>query len=287
MEYRKLGKSNLKVSLLGYGSWALSGKGWFGVNTKESIKTLEAALHEGINFFDTAPIYGFGKSEELLGEILNDCRDQVIIATKCGLVWDKYGHVSHSLKESDIRRSIEGSLVRLKTDYIDLFQLHWPDSATPLSETAKILIQLKDEGLIREIGISNYNPEQFRELIKLLPIVSYQGLYNRLQRDAEKEIIPICKENEISFISYSSLAQGLLGGLYQEGFSVPKNDIRRFNNLFTNEELFNNSLSQIRGLGKNPVRKSLEFLAKNETVTSILVSMTKTKHLEENVSSLN
>ena len=287
MEKRKLGKSSIEISRLGYGSWALAGRGWIGVNDREAVSTAEAALENGINFFDTAPVYGFGRSEELLGNILSSCRDEVVIATKCGLEWSNTGKVTHSLSRDSIMRSVEGSLRRLRTDWIDLYQIHWPDPVTPLSETMTVLNELRTYGAIREIGLCNLSPEQTEEACSLSPIVSYQGLYNYLQRDAEKAILPLCKEKGISFISYSSLAQGILGGNCRPGYAPSRNDIRRFNPLYCEEEILKQSMDVVGKLGKRPATVSLQFLAANDTVSSMLVSMTKRKHLEENINAIS
>ena len=286
MEKRKLGNSTLEVSRLGYGSWALAGRGWIGVNDRDAVSTVEASLEYGVTFFDTAPVYGFGKSEEILGNVLSGCREDAVIATKCGLEWNNTGKVSHCLSRDGIMRSIEGSLRRLRTDYIDLYQIHWPDAATPLSETMTVLNELRAHGAIREIGVCNLSPEQTEEACRHATVVSYQGLYNYLQRDAEEKILPLCREKGISFISYSSLAQGMLGGNCRPGYVPGRNDIRRFNPLFCEEETLNRSMEEVGRLGKRPASTSLQFLAANDTVSSMLVSMTKRKHLEENVSAL-
>jgi aryl-alcohol dehydrogenase-like predicted oxidoreductase len=169
---------------------------------------------------------------------------------------------------------------------IDLYQIHWPDPATPFSETMAVLSELKSFGAIREIGVCNLSPEQLETACSLGEIASYQGLYNYLQREAEDKILPLCREKKISFISYSSLAQGLLGGDFREGFITARSDVRRFNPLFADENAFSRSLSKVAALGKKPSHKALSFLAEKEDVTCMLVSMTKRKHLDENISVL-
>ena len=286
MDTRKLGNSSLEISRLGYGSWALSGRGWNGVNEKEARRTLEGAVENGITFFDTAPVYGFGRSEEILGQILSSCRDRIVIADKCGLEWDRTGKVTHSLSRDSILRSFEDSCRRLRTDYLDLYQIHWSDPATPLSETMAVLNELRSAGAIREIGVCNLSPQQTAEACTLAPVVSYQGLYNYLQRDAEKEIIPLCKEKGLAFISYSSLAQGMLGGACREGYEPSRSDVRRFNPLFSSGDNVSRCVSEVAALGKKPATASLKFLSGNDAVTGMLVSMTKMKHLEENISAI-
>lgn len=283
MEYRKLGQSNLEVSLIGYGGWALSGKGWGDVNKKEALETVEKSIENGINFFDTAPVYGFGKSEELLGMLLSSVRKKVIIATKCGLRWDDRGRVFHDLTRDAVLRDIESSLARLKTDYIDLYQIHWPDKKTELNETLDTLNELKKDGVIRFIGLSNFNTELLGKATDLTEITSLQALYNMLQRDAERDLLPFCKKNGVGFICYSPLAQGILSGKINEDFKPGKNDVRRFNSLFRSRDKFRECIAFTKKLSSPPGLKALKFLADNKDVSSILVSMTKVKHLMENL----
>jgi aryl-alcohol dehydrogenase-like predicted oxidoreductase len=285
METTTIGRSKLGISRLGYGGWALSGRGWSGVNEREARATAEAALEAGVTFFDTAPVYGFGRSEEILGEVLKG--SNAVIASKCGLVWDRTGRVEHSLTRDSIFRSLESSLKRLKTDRIDLYQIHWPDPATPLKETMDALSELVQQGVVREIGVCNFSPEELESACCLGEVASYQGAYNYLQRNAEEKIIPQCRDRKIAFLSYSSLAQGLLGGDCREGYKPTKNDIRRFNPLFSDEALFSSSLNEVSRLGKKPAREALRFIAQNDGVTSMLVSMTKRKHLDENLSAFS
>ena len=284
MKQTHVGKSMLSISQLGYGSWALAGRGWHGVNEREARATVEAALESGVTLFDTAPVYGFGRSEEILGEVLRGCRDSVVIADKCGLVWDNSGRVEHSLSRDGIMRSLDSSLRRLSVDRIDLYQIHWPDPLTPLKETMNVLSELKASGVIREIGVCNFSVDHLVEACGYDDIVTYQGLYNFLQRDVESAILPVCRERNIAFLSYSPLAQGLLGGDFREGYIPSKGDIRRFNPLFSDEAVFTRSLAQAAGLGKKPARSALGFLVEQPAVTSVLVSMTKRKHFEENLS---
>jgi aryl-alcohol dehydrogenase-like predicted oxidoreductase len=283
MEYRKLGQSNLEVSLIGYGGWALSGKGWGDVNKKEALETVEKSIENGINFFDTAPVYGFGKSEELLGILLSSVRKKVIIATKCGLRWDDRGRVFHDLTRDAVLRDIESSLARLKTDYIDLYQIHWPDKKTELNETLDTLNELKKDGVIRFIGLSNFNTELLGKATDLAEITSLQALYNMLQRDAEREFLPFCKKNRVGFICYSPLAQGILSGKINEDFKPGRHDVRRFNPLFRSRDKFRECIAFTKELSSSTGFKALKFLADKEEVSSILISMTKVKHLMENL----
>lgn len=283
MQYNKLGKTDLKISNIGYGSWPLAGKGWQGVNKHQAIKSLKLAIELGVNFIDTAPIYGLGRAEIAIGEITKNIRNKLVIATKCGLTWNDTGKVEHNLSYSSIMYDIENSLKRLQTDYIDLYQVHWPDPGTPLKETFKTLNKLKSEKVIKHIGICNYNLKLLQESLEYAEIVSLQAKYNYLEREVEQYLLPFCSENQISFIAYSSLAQGLLGGKINENYKLISSDIRKFNPLFKDKEKFHDSLNKVSKLGKNPAQKSLKYLLANKNVTSVLISMTKEKHVKQNI----
>jgi aryl-alcohol dehydrogenase-like predicted oxidoreductase len=279
MIYRRLGKSDSKISVLGFGCWALAKHGWKDVNQEEAIKTLEKSVDIGINFFDTAPIYGFGKSEELVGEVLKGNRKNVLIATKCGLRWSKFGKVSHDLSRDSIKYEVEASLKRLKTDYIDLYQIHWPDDKTPLSKVFSSLEELKREGVIKNIGVSNFNLGLLKEACELSDVVSVQEQYNLLQRGVEDSILPFCIEKSIGFMAYSPLAQGILSGKVGKEYKLGKNDVRRFNPLFRDREAF----EKVEKLEKPLAKTALKYVLEKEGVSSVLVSMTKIRHLLENM----
>jgi aryl-alcohol dehydrogenase-like predicted oxidoreductase len=286
MHYRTLGPSGMQVSLLGYGGWALGKKGWPGVDEKEARKTLEACIGQGINFFDTAPVYGFGRSEEVFGEVLSGMRQQVIIATKCGLRWDERGYVKHNLSRDSIAWEMEHSLRRLKTDYIDLYQIHWPDRHTPLEESLEKLSELQAQGTIRHIGLSNFSPELIEKALALTHIVSVQEAYNMLQRGAEAALLPLCRRHDIGFICYSPLAQGLLGNALGPDFKPGRHDVRRLNPLYRNREFFAAGRALVEKNQPAPAATALAFVARQEAVSTMLVSMTQRKHLAENCTEL-
>lgn len=227
MKYRPLPNTNMNISVIALGTWVLGGGSFWGSapNEGESIKTIKVSIDEGVNFIDTAPVYGYGKSEEVIGKAIQGKRDQVYIATKCGLWWDdERGSYFTKLDNRDIRRSlrpdtiqieIENSLKRLKTDYIDLYQTHWqsvePDF-TAIETTMEELLKLKEAGKIRYIGCSNINLDQLKTYSQYDDFVSCQERYSMLYRSLEKEIIPFCSENNIGILAYSPLEQGLLSG---------------------------------------------------------------------------
>ncbi len=278
MEYSTLGKSEIKISKLGFGCWASSKSGWKDVNIEQAYETLKMAHSLGINFFDTAPIYGFGKSEIMVGEITKDIRKEVVIATKFGLRWNEYGAVSHDISPDSMMFELEASLKRLNTDYVDLYQIHWPDNKTDVKLILKKLAELKEQKIVRAVGISNFSFELLKESFDYLAIDSVQDKYNFLEREAEKEIIPFCVSNSISFIAYSPLAQGILSGKVKEDYLPSKNDVRRFNPLLKESSAFN----IVKGLGKKPTETSLNFLFSNSNIASSIVSMTKPAHIIEN-----
>jgi aryl-alcohol dehydrogenase-like predicted oxidoreductase len=287
MLYSRIPNTNLEVSRLGFGCWSLAGKGWSGTNPQQTVKTLELSFEAGINLFDTAPVYGFGRSEEVLGEVLSSVRGKVIFATKCGLSWDKFGKVIHDLSRDAILSELEKSLKRLKTDYLDILQVHWPDPQISLEETFRCLRELKESGVVRSVGICNYPLQMISEARKYCEIISLQDKYNFIERSAEKSLLSYCQKEKLAFFAYSPLAQGLLGGLYHSESVLPKNDIRRMNPLFNNQNNFENVLKQVAGMKKYPAAKALSFLFNDDRVTSVLVGMTKEHHLRQNIKTLN
>jgi aryl-alcohol dehydrogenase-like predicted oxidoreductase len=284
MLYRILGSSGLKVSVIGYGAWKLAGRGWPGVNLRDAERAFSCMIDNGVNLADTAPVYGFGASEEALGRMLSGRRHDVMIATKCGLVWNERGAVSHDLSAASIRRECEASLRRLRTDYIDLYQTHWPDPATPFEETYAELVRLSEEGKIRHIGVCNVAADSIGRIRGIAPIVSVQAKLNYLERSAMDGIIPACTSSNCGFIAYSPLAQGLLSSDVGSGFVLSGNDVRRMNPLFTSEDDFRNAVEKKKELGADPARKAISFVVNVQGVTSALVSVTRIVHADKLVS---
>jgi len=225
MEYQNLGVSNLKISKLGFGCWAVGGS-WGNTDDKESIAAIRKAIELGINFFDTADVYGFGHSESLLSNALGKRRKDVIIATKVGLAWDEHGCLFRASTRNHILNAVDASLKRLKTDYIDLYQIHWPDTNTPFEITMEVMDSLVKSGRVRYVGVSNFNVKQIRECMKTRAIHSLQPPYNMLMRDVEKNLLSFCRRNAIGVVTYGTLAYGLLTGKFTRDTVFADNDWR-------------------------------------------------------------
>jgi methylglyoxal reductase len=218
---------------------------WGGTDVQKSVRSIHASLDAGVNFIDTAPAYGLGLSERIVGEAIRGRRDKVILATKCGLTWhtakgtffvDQNGTRIHRYLGADsIRYEVEHSLRRLETDYIDLYQTHWQDSTTPIEETMGALLELKRQGKIRAIGVSNCTVGQVRQYRAVGPVDAAQEQYSMLHRDLEREYLPYCAQNHMAMLAYSPLANGLLTGKIDPERVFPEDDLRRHNPMFSRE----------------------------------------------------
>lgn len=228
MEMIQITPLKLQASRIGLGTWAIGGSMWGGSDEIESIKTIISAFERGINLIDTAPVYGFGLSEEIVGKAVKEYghRDRLIIATKVGLDWHGKKVFRNSSPER-IRHEIEESLKRLRTDYIDIYQIHWPDPLVPFEETAKIMASLLEEGKIRAIGVSNFSSSQMEEFMRGAPIHTSQPPYNLFERDIEKNILPFTEEHNIVTLAYGSLCRGLLSGRMRLDTQFNGDDIRK------------------------------------------------------------
>lgn len=249
MEKITLGGTGLQVSRIALGTWQLGGE-WGAFDEREAIATIRRARELGINFFDTAQIYGWGASERLLGHALRHeldrDREQVVIATKGGLRPDD----TPNSKADFLRSCVESSLRELGVDHIDLYQVHWPDRSTPFEEAAETLRQLVQEGKIAHVGVSNYDPAQMEAFSRVLPVETVQPPYNLFERGAEADVLPYARERNIGVLVYSPLASGLLSGAYDERTVFPEDDWRHESPLFTKEALRRNvaAVRELRGL---------------------------------------
>jgi methylglyoxal reductase len=236
MRYRVLGQSGIEASVVAFGAWAVGGWWWGGADDSESVAAIRRALDLGINLVDTAPVYGMGHSEEIVGKAIKGRRDEVVLATKCGLVWhvDRGNHFFHQSGKSvrrylgaeSIRYEVEQSLRRLQTDYIDLYHTHWQDSTTPIAETMGTLLELKQEGKIRAIGVSNATVEQMDEYRKAGPLDADQEKYSMLDRHLDEAQLPYCERENVAVLAYSPLAQGLLTGKVAADRPLAEGDYR-------------------------------------------------------------
>lgn len=215
MRTRQLSRTDMQITPIGFGAWAIGGGnydyGWGTQDDQQSIIAIKRALDLGINWIDTAPIYGLGRSEEIVGKAIKG-REKPYIFTKCGYVWDDKWRVSASLKSASIQREVEASLKRLGIEAIDLYQIHWPEPEPDIEEGWSTLAKLKKEGKVRHIGVSNFNVEQLRRIERIVPVETLQPPYSLIHLDVEKEILPYCQERNIGVTVYSPMASGLLTG---------------------------------------------------------------------------
>jgi aryl-alcohol dehydrogenase-like predicted oxidoreductase len=219
--------TNLRPTRIALGTWAIGGFMWGGSDEAESIRTIHSAIDRGINVIDTAPVYGFGRSEEIVGKALAQVgRDKALIATKAGLDWRDDQPFRNASTER-IRQEIEDSLRRLRTDVIDIYQVHWPDPNTPVEETARAMAELYQAGKIRAIGVSNFSTEQMRAFNAVAPLHAAQPPYNLFEREAEQRVLPYCRDNGIATFAYGSLCRGLLSGRMTADRTFTGDDLRR------------------------------------------------------------
>jgi len=228
METSKILCNDLQFSRIGLGTWAMGGWMWGGSDEQESIRTIHSAIDRGITLVDTAPVYGFGRSEEIVGKALasSSVRQRVTIATKVGLDWANGEPFRHATRPR-IFAEVEASLKRLKTDVIDIYQVHWPDPMTPISETADAMATLLKHGKIRAIGVSNFSPSQMNEFGLVAPIHTAQPPYNLFEREIEKDVLPYCERDGIAVLAYGAICRGLLSGRMNRDTKFEGDDLRR------------------------------------------------------------
>jgi aryl-alcohol dehydrogenase-like predicted oxidoreductase len=243
MMIREIGHSGINASAIGLGTWAIGGWMWGGTDEARSVDAIRAAVDEGVTLIDTAPAYGMGVAEEIVGKALEGRRDQIVLATKCGLVWhtQKGSHffdvdgrpVHRYLGPDSIPYEVEASLRRLRTDRIDLYITHWQDSSTPVEDTMAALLKLKEQGKIRSIGASNTTPGDLGAYLAAGGLDAVQEEFSMVRRGIETTHLPLCRESGVSALSYSSLALGLLSGRVGPERTFDGDDLRRENPLFS------------------------------------------------------
>jgi aryl-alcohol dehydrogenase-like predicted oxidoreductase len=285
MEKRQLGSSDLKITSIGVGAWAIGGGGWeFGwgpQDDRESIAAIQEALYQGINWIDTAAVYGLGHSEEIVARALQGRSNRPYVFTKCSLVWNDRRETGHSLKADSIRRECEASLRRLKVDAIDLYQVHWPDPDPEIEEGWAEMTRLKKAGKVRFIGVSNFNVEQMKRAQQIAPITSLQPPYSLLARDIEQSVLPYAAQQKIGVIVYSPMYSGLLSGaMTRERIEkFPADDWRRRNPNFQ-EPLLSRNL-RLAGLlgdigsrhGRTAGEVAIAWTLHNSAVTAAIVGV--------------
>jgi aryl-alcohol dehydrogenase-like predicted oxidoreductase len=305
MELRALGRSELRVPPVIFGAWAIGGWAWGGSDEKAAIAAVRRALDLGMTCIDTAPMYGCGRSEELIGRALEGRRGEAVIATKCGLRWDRAEgefffedndprtgapmKVYRNLKAASIAEECERSLQRLRTDVIDLYQCHWPDATTPLEETMEAMLRLRDEGKIRAIGVSNFTPEMMERCLRVAPVVCDQPEYNLLKRGIEADVLPFCRARGIATIVYSPLEQGLLTGKVTMDRVFPETDYRAERPWFQpgNRRRVLDVLARVvepiaRGHGATPAQIVIAWTIGEPGVTAAIVGARTPAQVEEN-----
>ena len=225
--------AQLRLSRVGLGTWAMGGWMWGGTDERESIATIRTAIDQGINLIDTAPVYGFGVSEEIVGKALavGGLRSRAIIATKVGIEW-RDGKVYRNASRARIMQEVDDSLRRLRTNYIDIYQVHWPDPLVPIEETALAMRTLYEQGKIRAIGVSNFSVEQMERFRAVAPLHVLQSPYNLFERAIEADVIPYCRAHDIVTLGYGALCRGLLSGRMRLDTSFAGDDLRRLDPKF-------------------------------------------------------
>jgi aryl-alcohol dehydrogenase-like predicted oxidoreductase len=227
MEFATIPETSIRISRVGLGTWAIGGWMWGGTDEEESINAINAAIDRGVNLIDTAPAYGFGRSEEIVGRAIADSgrRSRVLIATKAGLEW-KDGKVFRNASRERIKREIGDSLRRLQTDYIDIYQVHWPDPLVSIEETAETMQTLFDQGKIRAIGVSNFSVAQIERFRRVAKLHVVQPPYNLFEREIEAELLPYCRQSGLATLTYGALCRGLLSGKLREDAHFEGDDLR-------------------------------------------------------------
>jgi aryl-alcohol dehydrogenase-like predicted oxidoreductase len=283
VQTRQLGSSDLHITPIGFGAWAIGGSGWefaWGAqNDRDSIAAIREALDAGVNWIDTAAVYGLGHSEEVVARALEGVRDRPHVFTKCSMVWNEHRTIGHSLKADSIRRECEASLRRLKVDAIDLYQIHWPNPDNDIEEGWATMAALQSEGKVRNIGVSNFNVAQIERAQAIAPITSLQPRYSLLHREIEPEILPFVTRENIGVIAYSPMASGLLtGAMTRERIAgLPADDWRREHEDFREPQLCRHLklVHLLRTIGdrhgRSPAEVAVAWVLSNPAVTGAIV----------------
>jgi len=275
-----------RFSPLSFGAWAAGGVGWGAVEDRESVDAMRRAVELGITVLDTAPIYGFGHSEEVVGRALKGIRDRVLLVTKCGLVWDDERRVRIDNRPATLFAEVDRSLRRLEVEQIDLYLVHWPDPGTPLEETMNALEEIRASGKVRWIGVSNFDAAQLEQASRLARLDAVQLGYNLLNREVEAEVLPTCSGLGLPVMAYSPLAQGLLAGRFTRQTRLAPDDVRNSNPLFAAERLPGvlDAVDRLREVarrrGRSLIELALGWVLRQAPVATAVCGARKPSHLE-------
>ncbi len=292
MEKRRLGKTDLELTTVGLGTWAIGGPwefGWGPQDDGEAIAAILRAVELGVNWIDTAPAYGCGHSEELVGRALDLIDARPIIATKCGLLWNEKREKLTCLKRDSILRECDASLERLGVDVIDLYQMHWPSPDEDMEEAWKAMIECKQQGKVRHIGVSNFNLDQLKRASAIHEIASLQPPYSMLHREAEDELFDFCREKGLGVLAYSPMQRGLLTGKFSEERlkSLPDDDHRKRHPDFQ-EPAFSATLELVENLrgiaehhGRIPAQLAIAWVLRDEVVTAAIAGARRPEQIAE------
>jgi aryl-alcohol dehydrogenase-like predicted oxidoreductase len=291
---RQLGPSDLHITRVGFGAWAIGGGGWafaWGAqDDADSVAAIREGIDLGINWIDTAAVYGLGHSEEVVAKALDGVANRPFVFTKCGRVWDENRQIGKRLKAASVRAECEASLKRLRTDVIDLYQIHWPEPDEDVEEGWAEVAKLQAEGKVRWIGVSNFNVQQLKRASSIAPVVSLQPPYSMLRRDIEADILPHCAANNIGVLAYSPMASGLLTGAWthERLASLPADDWRKGKNPLFQEPKFSRHLRLVEVLkgvgrqhGRTPGEVAVAWVLRHPAVTAAIVGARKAGQLKE------
>lgn len=295
MQTRRLGQTELELTVIGLGTWAIGGPwefGWGPQDDNDSISTILKAIEGGINWIDTAAIYGFGHSEEVVGKAIKELGERPIIATKCGLVWDQQHRKTNCLERDSIVCECEASLERLGVDRIDLYQMHWPIPDEQIEEAWEAMAKLAEQGKVRYVGVSNFNVGQLKRVEQICPVASLQPPYSMIQRDVEDELLGYCADNNIGVVAYSPMQKGLLTGKFsaERAANLAPDDHRRRDRNFLEPKLGAN-LKLVEGLGPIAQRNGLTlaqlaiaWVLRRKEVTAAIVGARRAGQIAETIS---
>lgn len=291
---RRLGNSDMHITPIGFGAWAIGGGGWAfawgSQDDADSVAAIREALDLGVNWIDTAAVYGLGHSEEVVAKALEGVAKRPFVFTKCGRVWDENGQIGKRLKAASVRRECEDSLRRLKVDVIDLYQMHWPEPDEDIEEGWQAMVRLKAEGKVRWIGVSNFSAEQMARVARFGPVTSLQPPYSIIRPEVEESILPYCLANNVGVIAYSPMASGLLtGAMTRERITaMPADDWRKEKNKHYQEPLLTRNLNLVELLkavggrhGKSPGEVAVAWVLRHPAVTGAIVGARRPGQLKQ------